>query len=157
MLYTEPAVIAKMAANAFLLGFFLELLLEAVKLCEGFLGIDRAGASGAWLVFRDTFYIAACGVIFSVFLYASNNGKIRAVAVICLSVGYLICYTTAGKLVRRLSSRLLKAVHRTLFWLTRPFVFVFAQTVKLLKRITAPVFSRAENILIKTKKRISKK
>lgn len=119
----DPVALARMLLASFVCGVGLELLWEvlgivgcAVRYRRGH-SIERGRESGAGLVLiflKDLLYFTAAGVIVSILIYWTNDGQFRALALAGLFAGFLACYFTLGRLLRRLTEALVILIFKVL-------------------------------------------
>lgn len=114
----DPIAFAKMIAWAFCLGAMLELFMELLR----FLGTifvprlkDTSSGSGTLdtiiLAVRDIIFFFVCGIAFSIFIYWTNYGRIRMMAVIGVIAGFAAVYFTVGRLVRKALFHIVNIIH----------------------------------------------
>lgn len=161
-MYTDPAAIARMSAMSLLLGVLLELFLEVLRLAGGFISpktLARHGktegiASFIWLLIRDIVFFTVSGAVFSVFVYYSNNGNVRLTAVIGTLAGFLLCYFTLGRLLRRVSELIIRTLYRLIYILTYPLRLLIRAVTAAAGRLSAA--ARHRKMVLYTGKEIKR-
>ena len=92
---------------------------------------NTAGGEAVALFFRDILFFTVSGVVFAVFVYCTNNGRLRFAAVAGLLTGFFISYATLGRLVRRVSGAICRFIRAFIRMLLRPAVWVIRGAVRL--------------------------
>lgn len=129
----DPAALARMSLYSVLFGAGLALFLECLRIICGLIDpttplSDTSGASVGikiLLAVRDIVFFTVGGIAFSVFVYATNNGKVRFIAVAGMIIGFFAFYFTVGKLLRRVTAVIVVYIYKCIFLLLRPFRIVF--------------------------------
>lgn len=119
----DQYALAQMTALSVLLGIFLELLFELLRFAGGiffprfirdkYTENDDVIAI-IWFNIRDIVFLLCCGIAFSVFVYYTNDGNVRFTAVVGALVGFVACYFTVGRIIRRLSVFMLNMICKLL-------------------------------------------
>jgi hypothetical protein len=133
----DPISLARMFLLSLVCGAALELLWE----CFGFIGCvvkyRKKGSDGpakdnpvglVLIFIKDILFFTVAGAIVAVFVYWTNDGQFRFLALAGLFTGFLCCRRTLGRLLRRLNEQLVKLIFAFLGILIYPVrkVFYFA-------------------------------
>ncbi|HHT54103.1 MAG TPA: hypothetical protein GX011_04105 [Clostridiales bacterium] len=124
----EPLALLRMFIVSLLSGIALEVLWE----CLGFVGFAlRYRRQGGAVTFGDTpislivifvkdvLFFTVAGAVVAVLIYWANDGQFRMLSPVGALLGFYICRSTLGRLLRRLNEELVKllfAALRILFW-----------------------------------------
>lgn len=125
----DQYALAKMALSAIVLGVFFELVFEALRFAGGIFwphllreenGKKESVAALVWITVRDFIFLLFCAIAFCIFVYYTNDGKVRLIAVIGTLLGFFGCYFTVGRFIRRTSVFMLNLLYRVLSILFYP-------------------------------------
>lgn len=132
----DPWALARMTWMSVLFGVGMCLLLEVLRfawnvfdlrgaLLPGAREGDRGSLGGVVaLFFRDILFFLVAAVAFSVFVYCTNNGRVRFVAVGGAVLGFTLGYLTLGRPVRKAFEVLVAITHGALGMIVRPAVVI---------------------------------
>lgn len=119
----DPWALARMTWLAVLFGVGLSLFLEVLRFVWCLFGTEEGGTapekSGSKsgiggivaLFFRDVLFFVVAGVAFSVFVYCTNDGRVRFTAVSGALLGFFIGYATVGRILRSVNGAICRVVH----------------------------------------------
>ncbi len=161
----DQYALAEMTALSLLLGVFLELLFELLRFVGGIflprLLQDKHPSNNdavaiIWFTVRDIIFSLCCGIAFSVFVYYTNDGNIRFIAVVGTLVGFIACYFTVGHFIRSVSIFILN----TLYKLVKILVYPLRLVVKIfivwvMKAVTFIDMIIRRNYTLRETKRLS--
>ena len=125
----DQYALAKMTLSAIVLGAFFELVFEALRFAGGIFWpnllheeVDKKDNAAAlvWITVRDFVFLLFCGIAFCIFVYYTNDGKVRLIAVTGTLLGFFGCYFTVGRFIRRTSVFMLNLLYRVLSILFYP-------------------------------------
>lgn len=140
-----PAEFAKMLLMAVVFGALLAIFLEVLRFIFGVFNpqlLDNSSCCGApgyiCLIVRDIIFFCVAGVAFSVFVYYTNNGNVRFMAVVGVLIGFLVCYSSIGRLLRVVFKFLIKIFHKFLYAVLYP-----------LKRLSVFIINRTKIFVIR--------
>ncbi len=124
----EPLALLEMFLVSLVCGIALEVLWE----CLGFIGFalryHRQGGAVTYsdtplslivIFVKDLLFFTVAGAVLAVLIYWANDGQFRMLAPAGAVLGFLICRSTLGRLLRRLNEELVKllfATFRLIFW-----------------------------------------
>lgn len=135
-----PAAFANMLLLSAIFGALLAIFLEVLRLIFGLFIpqlMDSASCCSTigyiCLIVRDIIFFCVFGVAFSVFVYYTNNGNVRFMAVVGVLIGFLVCYLSIGRLIRAVFTFLIKIFHKFLHAVLCP-----------LKRVSFFIIDRAK-------------
>lgn len=142
MIYTNANSV-KNVVFSLILGLIFGFLYDIIRTVDILMGVlsfsdGKSGyKSGFWpaflLFFTDTLYILSVTVVFSVFLYAVNNGDFRLYIALACACGCAAYHATVGRLVVPLTGSMAKGVRIAVQWaVIRPV----AAVARFLWRIT---------------------
>ncbi|MBE6631438.1 MAG: hypothetical protein E7623_01920 [Ruminococcaceae bacterium] len=105
--------------------------------------------------FEDILFFTLAAVLVCIFLYHANSGKLRGIVVFSSFTGFLFYYFTLGRLVFRLSERIINVLS---FLVKTVFKFTFLPVFCLIKKIflIIYVFMRKKHLTKRTKSYIKK-
>ena len=139
----DQYALARMALESLLLGAFLELIFESLRFAGGIFmprllrdTIEKSNDVVAIICIsvRDFVFLSFCGVAFSVFVYYTNDGNIRFIAIFGTLVGFAACYFTVGRIVRRCTVLILNVFYKLINILLYPFRFIVIGVISLLQK-----------------------
>ena len=137
MLGVDPSALAHMLLLSTFIGALLAIFLEILRfLFSLFESSSRTSEEGILhssflgsmcLAIRDIIFFSVCGVIFSVFIYYSNDGKVRFMAVAGVLFGFFAFYVSVSRVLRVVLEFIRKCLHKICLVLIYPFscLFVF--------------------------------
>ena len=139
----DQYALAKMALESLLLGVLLELVFELLRFAIGIFlprllndvneKNDDVGAVICISV-RDFIFLTFCGIAFSVFVYYTNDGSIRFIAVAGTIVGFTACYFSLGRFIRRCSVLALKLIYKLIGFLLLPIRLLVKYVVECIQK-----------------------
>ncbi|MBR3967285.1 MAG: spore cortex biosynthesis protein YabQ [Clostridia bacterium] len=164
--------LANMTLLAFFLGIVFGILYDAVRISRAFIGHSYGGRSAAYLyereypligklekktgkfktgfltamvIFGDIIYFTVCGLIFTVFIYYTNDGTFRFQSLLAVIVGFFSYYLTFGRLVIACAEIIcifLKIIIKIfLFSIAFPFKIMYNILIKLYNWLFGIVFA----------------
>ena len=164
MVQSMPAL-AAMTLYAFFLGIAFGVLYDAFRISRVFLGVSYGGKSASYLyekeypligklkkgqgklkkgflitavIFGDIIYFTVCGLIFSVFIYYTNDGIFRFGALVAVFCGFFAYYMAFGRLVIAFA----EIICIFLKIITKIFLFAIAFPFKIMYNILIRLYNR---------------
>ena len=122
--------LAQMTLASLFLGVFLELSFEIFRFAGGvfwpYLLRDEYEKKDnvaviAWITVRDFVFLLFCGIVFCIFVYYTNDGRVRFIAILGTLIGFCSCYFTIGRVIRNVSSFVLDLLYKALSVLFYPY------------------------------------
>ena len=159
----DQYALALMALESLLLGAFLEIIFELLRFVCGIfmprLLRDTSEKNNDIVAIicisvRDFVFLSFGGVAFSVFVYYTNDGNIRFIAVMGTLIGFAACYITVGRIVRRCTAFILNVFYKLINVLLYPFRFIAESIIGLLRKgaISIGTMARRKHTLREIKK-----
>lgn len=166
------SALAAMILYAFFLGIAFGALYDAFRISRVFLGVSYGGKSAMYLyekeypligklqnkqgklkkgflmtaiISGDIIYFTVCGLIFSVFIYYTNDGIFRFGAFAAVFGGFFAYYLTFGRLI--ISFAEIICIFLKIF--TKIFLFAIAFPFKIMYNILAKLYNRLFGIPFK--------
>ena len=166
------SALAAMILYAFFLGIAFGTLYDAFRISRVFLGVSYGGKSAMYLyekeypligklqnkqgklkkgflmtaiISGDIIYFTACGLIFSVFIYYTNDGIFRFGALAAVLGGFFAYYLTFGRLI--ISFAEIICIFLKIF--TKIFLFAIAFPFKIMYNILDKLYNRLFGIPFK--------
>ncbi len=90
----------------------------------------------AIIAFEDVLYSLICSIVVCIFIFHTNSGKFRALALFGALSGFYIYYKTVGRLVIACSERIIRFVKYILRKIYTIFLLPLLHIVKFLIKIT---------------------
>lgn len=127
-LYQSQRVLAMMLVYAALAGFCLGGFYDALGLLRAFFNptvatANREGSSSFWmrllLFAQDLLFTLTVALTLILLCYYTNDGQLRAPAVLGLAGGFFVQRQTLGRLMRRFNPILARGFQRLLGWVIR--------------------------------------
>ena len=129
-LYLSQKKLFILLLSAFLIGFFLCLLYDGIRL----LRLARKPKRKAALVWHwvlvsweDLLFFLFCGITFSILFFVANSGKVRPSAFVMAFLGFLFCRMTLSGVTFPLAVRLCRKGKALLLFLLTPARRLFAK------------------------------
>ncbi len=112
-----------------LLGLFFGVAYNVIQI----LRIARAGLKKIldkiFIFIEDFLFLFFCGICFSIFIYAVNDGRFRLIITVMPIIGFFIYKQTLGRAILKISDKIIKQVKRFLRFartmIRRPFIFIW--------------------------------
>lgn len=150
-LYQSQSELLRMLAWATLTGIGLGCLYDLLRALRILTGLDQKQGStpffGLLLFFEDLLLALTAAVSLILLCYYTNDGLLRAPAVLGLASGFFVYMKTLGRLTvkaEKFLARLLKRVVKALFgFLRRPLGWLVCTVKKLTYRVWRRLFGKA--------------
>ncbi len=166
------SALAAMTLYALFLGFAFGALYDAFRISRVFLGMSYGGKSASYLyekeypligklknkqgklkngllmaavIFGDIIYFTVCSLIFTVFIYYTNDGIFRFGALASVFCGFFAYYMTFGRLVIAFA----EIICIFLKIITKIFLFAIAFPFKIMYNILVKLYDRLFGIPLK--------
>ncbi len=161
-LYLSQRVLAMIFVYATAAGFCLGGVYDVLRIIRILCG-DPIGSSAApsgkrsipltiLLFIEDVVFSIIASVTLILLLYYTNDGQLRAPAVIGMACGFFVYYHTVGRLVIRCAAAIVRWIKRACRMLWRVVTWPFVQLFKLLCTLMRFVWRKTAGKLVERRK-----